>query len=139
MRRGRVRFMQLTGNGRSASSQGREEGLVDLTRRQKGSVAVLDLRGKLTLTDGATDLKRTMGKMLDEGCRDILINLDWVPHVDSAGVGALVACHTMASEVEGRIKLLNPSRKVSDMLRITKLASVFELHRDEEEALRSFR
>ena len=106
--------------------------------RQIGKVAVVDLSGKITIGSGDVVLKETVQRLFDEGHKQILLNLNSVSYMDSAGIGELVACHKRAVEKNGRLKLLNPSGKVYDLLQLTKLDEVFETHRDEKEALVSF-
>ena len=108
------------------------------TVRQVGNVAVVDLNGKITIGSGDVVLRETVGRLFDEGHKLILLNLHGVSYMDSAGIGELVACHKRATEKSGKLKLLNPSGKVYDLLQLTKLDEVFETHRDEQEALVSF-
>ena len=79
-----------------------------------------------------------MNELLDGGKQHILLNLQKVSYMDSAGIGELVACYKRAKEKEGTVKLLNPSGKVYDLLQLTKLEEVFDTYRDEKEALVSF-
>ncbi len=106
--------------------------------RNIGHVAVVDLSGKITIGEGDVVLRETVNELLDSGKRDILLNLAKVSYMDSAGIGELVACYKRAKEKGGTVKLLNPSGKVFDLLQLTKLEEVFEIYRDEKEALVSF-
>ncbi|MFQ5718750.1 MAG: STAS domain-containing protein [Acidobacteriota bacterium] len=108
------------------------------TVRQVGNVTVVDLSGKITIGSGDVVLRETVQRLFDEGNRQLLLNLRGVSYMDSAGIGELVACHKRAVEKNGRLKLLNPSGKVYDLLQLTKLDEVFEMHKDEGEALGSF-
>ena len=83
-------------------------------------------------------LRERVNELLDGGQQHILLNLEKVGYMDSAGIGELVACYKRAKEKEGEVKLLNPSGKVFDLLQLTKLEEVFETYRDEKEALVSF-
>lgn len=108
------------------------------TVRQIGPVAVLDLSGKITIGEGDVILRDKVHEILDAGQKNILLNLDKVSYMDSAGIGELVACYKRTKERGGNVKLLKPSGKVSDLLALTKLEEVFETFLDEKEALVSF-
>lgn len=106
--------------------------------RQYGNVAVVDLSGKITIGDGDIVLREKVTELLDGGEKNILLNLEKVSYMDSAGIGELVACYKRAKENQGNVKLLNPSGKVYDLLQLTKLEEVFDTFKDEKEALVSF-
>ncbi len=108
------------------------------TIRKIGNVSVIDLSGKITIGEGDVVLREKVGELLDGGERRILLNLENVKYMDSAGIGELVACYKRAREKQGTVKLLNPSGKVYDLLQLTKLEEVFDTYRDEKEALVSF-
>lgn len=106
--------------------------------RQIGHVSVVDLSGKITIGEGDVALRNAVQEILDAGNQHILLNLEKVSYMDSAGIGELVACYKRAKEKEGSVKLLNPSGKVYDLLSLTKLEEVFDTFTDEKEALVSF-
>jgi anti-sigma B factor antagonist len=106
--------------------------------REIGHVSVVDLSGKITIGEGDVILREKVHELLDHGHEHILLNLERVSYMDSAGIGELVACYKRAKEKNGNVKLLNPSGKVYDLLQLTKLEEVFETFRDEKEALVSF-
>ena len=106
--------------------------------RQIGKVAVVDMSGKITIGEGDVVLRNRVTELLEGGQQNILLNLEKVGYMDSAGIGELVACYKRAKEKAGTVKLLNPSGKVFDLLQLTKLEEVFETYRDEKEALVSF-
>ncbi len=108
------------------------------TVRKLGRVAVVDIVGKITIGEGDVLLREKVHELLDAGENRILLNLEKVKYMDSAGIGELVACYKRAKEKEGTVKLLNPSGKVYDLLQLTKLEEVFDTYRDEGEALGSF-
>ena len=108
------------------------------TVRQIGHVSVVDLSGKITIGEGDVVLREKVQEVLDGGNLNVLLNLEKVSYMDSAGIGELVACFKRAKEKGGVVKLLNPSGKVYDLLQLTKLEEVFETYRDEKEALVSF-
>ncbi len=108
------------------------------TVRKLGRVAVVDISGKITIGEGDVLLRQKVQELLDAGESRILLNLEKVKYMDSAGIGELVACYKRAKEKEGTVKLLNPSGKVYDLLQLTKLEEVFDTYRDEGQALGSF-
>ncbi len=108
------------------------------TIRKLGKVSVVDISGKITIGEGDVQLREKVNELLDAGENRILLNLEKVKYMDSAGIGELVACYKRAKEKEGTVKLLNPSGKVYDLLQLTKLEEVFDTYRDEGEALGSF-
>ena len=108
------------------------------TVRQVGPVSVVDISGKITIGEGDVVLRERVSELLDGGQAKILLNLEKVKYMDSAGIGELVACYKRAKEKDGSVKLLNPSGKVYDLLQLTKLEEVFETFKDEKEALVSF-
>jgi anti-sigma B factor antagonist len=106
--------------------------------RHHGKVTVVDLSGKITIGEGDLKLRQAVGALLDEGRKNIILNLGGVSYMDSAGIGELVACYKRARERGVALKLLNPSGKVQDLLILTKLQEIFDIFRDEREALASF-
>ena len=108
------------------------------TVRQIGPVSILDVSGKVTIGEGDVILRNTFQEVLDSGTKNVLLNLEKVSYMDSAGIGELVACYKRAKEKNGVVKLLNPSGKVYDLLQLTKLEEVFETFKEEKEALVSF-
>ena len=105
--------------------------------REVGPVTVLDLTGKLTLDQGAR-LLDAIAPLLQGGTRAILINLDEVPYMDSAGIGALVASYKRALDGGATVKLLNPKKRVFDLLHLVKLDAIFECFHEEQQAITSF-
>jgi anti-sigma B factor antagonist len=108
------------------------------TVRQCNDVTVVDLRGRVTLGDGSCRLRDTLRDLIQRGDRQILLNLQDVTYMDSAGLGELVGCYATMVNRGGQIKLLHADNKVRDVLRATKLSMVFENFADESEALHSF-
>ena len=106
--------------------------------RHHGKVTVLDLSGKITIGEGDIKLREAVHALLEEGRKNLVLNLSGVSYMDSAGIGELVACYKRAKEKGASMKLLNPSGKVQDLLILTRLQEVFDIYRDEREALTSF-
>ena len=111
---------------------------MELNVRQIGHVAVVDLAGNITVGGGDAVLREGVFKLLQSDQKQILLNLRKVPYMDSSGIGEMVACYKAARDKNGTVKLLNPTKRVSDLLQITRLEKVFETFQDEKEALRSF-
>jgi len=103
-----------------------------------GDVMVLDLKGKITLGEGDELLKDKVNSLINQGQRKILLNLAGVPYLDSAGLGEVVRAYTTVSRQGGSLKLLNLTKRITDLLSITKLLTVFETFDAEDEAVRSF-
>lgn len=108
-----------------------------ITERQAGPVTVLALSGKLTL-DVAGQLKGKVTNLLSGGKKQIVLNLGDVSYIDSSGLGELVSCHTTATRENGAVKLANVGKKGTDLLVITKLNMVFDVHDSESAAVASF-
>ena len=109
-----------------------------ITERLVGDVIILDLEGKILIGEGDDQLREAVTKLADAGKSKILLNLAEVPYVDSAGLGEIVRCYTTVSKKGGKLKLLNLTKKIQDLLSITKLLTVFEVFEAEDEAVRSF-
>ena len=111
---------------------------MEITERSVDGVTVLDLDGKILLGEGDEVLRHTVRSLIAGGTRNLLLNLEAVPHVDSAGLGELVRCHTRMVQAGGSVKLLNLTARMQDLLSITKLATVFESFESEDSAVASF-
>ncbi len=109
-----------------------------ISERHVGDVTVLDLVGKLTLTDGPGRVKDKVTSLVYQGHRQIVLNLAEITYVDSSGLGELVACHLTAERSAGCIKLANAGYRMQDLLVLTKLLTIFESHRSEAAAIESF-
>ena len=109
-----------------------------IVERLVGDVVILDLQGKILIGEGDDQLRESVTKLTDSGRAKILLNLAEVPYVDSAGLGEVVRCYTTVSRKGGKLKLLNLTKKIQDLLAITKLLTVFETYDNEEEAIKSF-
>jgi anti-sigma B factor antagonist len=111
---------------------------VKLTNRQVGDVTVIDAAGRITLGDGASTLRDDIRDLSAKGDKKILMNLSEVTYIDSSGIGELVSGFTTVTNHGGQLKLLGLSKRVKDLLQITKLYTVFEVFEDEAAAVRSF-
>jgi anti-sigma B factor antagonist len=111
---------------------------VKLTTRQVGDVTVIDVAGRITLGEGSSVLRDAMRDLVSKGQKKILLNLGEVSYIDSSGIGELVSGFTTVTNGGGALKLLNLNKRVKDLLQITKLYTVFDVHEDEAGAIRSF-
>jgi anti-sigma B factor antagonist len=118
--------------------QGREKDAMKIVERHVGDVVILDLHGKILIGEGEDALRDAVTRLVDSGKKKILLNLAEVPYVDSAGLGEIVRCYTTVSRQKGSLKLINLTKKIKDLLSITKLLTVFETYDSEEEAVKSF-
>jgi len=109
-----------------------------IEERALENVVVLDLKGKLTIGEGDELLKETIQKLMDQGHNKLLLNLEDVPYVDSAGLGEIVRTYTTVSRQGGSLKLVNLTKRITDLLAITKLLTVFDTFESEAEAVSSF-
>lgn len=111
---------------------------MQITERSVGDVMVLDVKGKITLGEGDEMLKDKVNSLVNQGQRKIILNLAEVPYLDSAGLGEVVRAYTTVSRQGGSLKLLNLTKRITDLLSITKLLTVFETFDSENDAVRSF-
>jgi anti-sigma B factor antagonist len=112
---------------------------MQIEERIVGDVTILDLKGKITLGEGDEALKDKINSLTLQNRRQILLNLEGVPYIDSAGLGEVVRTYTTVSRQGGQLKLVNLTKRIEDLLSITKLLTVFETFDTEAEALQSFR
>ena len=112
---------------------------LNIKERDAGDVSILDLSGKITIGEGSVQLRDAVRKLLDAGKKKILLNLGDVSYVDSSGIGELVSSYTTTNNNGGQLKLLNLTKKIQDLLMITKLLTVFETYDSEEAAVSSFK
>jgi anti-sigma B factor antagonist len=111
---------------------------VKANTRQTGSVTIIDLNGRITLGEDLPQLRQLIRDLLAQGHKNILLNLAEVSYIDSAGLGELVSANVAAANRGGQLKLLHLTKRVRDLLQITKLLTVFDAHEDEAEAIASF-
>lgn len=111
---------------------------VKLTTHQKGEVIIVDASGRLTLGEGTSTLRTKIRELVEGGSRRIVLNMADVTYMDSSGLGELIAAHTTITRAGGEMKLLNLAKRVHDLLKLTKLYTVFETFEDEASAVGSF-
>jgi len=111
---------------------------MQIEERVVGEVTILDLKGKITLGEGDEALKDKINSLIHQNRKRILLNLADVPYIDSAGLGEIVRTYTTVSRQSGQLKLVNLTKRITDLLSITKLLTVFETFDNEAEALQTY-
>ena len=106
--------------------------------RQAGDVTILDLKGKITIGSGDVALRNAIQEVMNNGAQKVLINMADVSTIDSSGIGELVSAYTTATNRGAKLKLINLPAKVSDILTITQLITVFDVYDSEAEGIASF-
>jgi anti-sigma B factor antagonist len=112
---------------------------MQIDERVVDGVTILDLKGKMTLGEGDELLKDKINSLIQQDRKKLLLNLEGVPYIDSAGLGEIVRTYTTVSRQGGKLKLLNLTKRIQDLLAITKLLTVFETYDSEPDAVKSFR
>jgi anti-sigma B factor antagonist len=108
------------------------------SNRQVDGITVVDMSGRITLGEGSVILRDSIRDLIGKGQKRILLNLGDVTYIDSSGIGELVSAFTAVRREGGELKLLNLTKKVHDLLQITKLYTVFDIKDDEATAIQSF-
>jgi anti-sigma B factor antagonist len=111
---------------------------LEITQRQNENVTILDLSGKIQLGESSIKFRTSLRQLTQEGKKHILLNLAETTQIDSCGLGELVASFVSVEKSGGEIKLLNLTKRVSELMMITKLLTVFEVYENEEQAVNSF-
>lgn len=106
--------------------------------RQAGDVTILDLKGKITIGSGDVALRNAIQEVMNNGAKKVLINMADVSTIDSSGIGELVSAYTTATNRGAKLKLINLPAKVTDILTITQLITVFDVYDSEAEGVASF-
>ena len=112
---------------------------LNMKERQAGDVTVLDMDGKITIGEGSVALRSAIRRLLEEGKKQVLLNLAGVSYIDSSGIGELVSSYTAINKDGGQLKLLNLTQKTLELLTITKLLTVFDVYENEPEAMNGFK
>ena len=111
---------------------------IKISIRETEGVTIVDISGEITLGEETGRLRQTVRDLVDKGKKKIVLNLAGVHYIDSSGVGELVGSYTTLQNAGGQLKLLNLTKKVHDLLQITKLYTVFDVKDDEFSAVKSF-
>lgn len=112
---------------------------LEIQERQAGDVTILDMNGRVAIGESSQALRRAIRRLVEEGKKKILLNLEKVGTMDSTGLGELIASYTTISRDGGQLKLLHLTGKLQDLLVITKLLTVFDVYESESDALSSFK
>ena len=110
-----------------------------IKERQVGDVTVLDMDGKMRIGESGAVFCNTIHRLLEESRRKILLNLKGVTHIDSSGLGELIASYNTLHKTKGQVKLLHLTQRVRELMTLTKLLTVFDVYESESEALNSFK
>ena len=110
-----------------------------IASREVNGVIILDLSGRITLGEGSVQLRDAIRGLIGKGTKKILLNLGDVNYIDSSGLGELVSAYTTARNQSAALKLLSLTKKVHDLLQLTKLYTVFDIYDDEASAIASFK
>lgn len=111
---------------------------MELNIKEKGDVTVIELSGRITLGSGDIKLRDKLVEELNKGKKKIVLDLGKVSFMDSAGLGELVAAYTSAKRHGAQVKLSNLTRKIDDLLDITRLSSIFDTYNSTDDAINSF-
>jgi anti-sigma B factor antagonist len=112
---------------------------LSIASREVDGVTVLDLSGRITLGEGSVVVREAVRDLIGKGAKNILLNMGNVTYVDSSGLGELVSAFTTAKNQSAELKMLSLTKKVHDLLQITKLYTVFDIFDDEASAIASFK
>ena len=111
---------------------------LDIEQREREGITILEMKGRITVGKEATALREKIAEITGAGVRNVILNLASVDFIDSTGLGALVVCATSARKAGGGVKLVNLNRRNIELLVMTKLATVFEIFNDEQDAINSY-
>jgi len=118
--------------------QGTTPAKMKATARQQGDITILDISGRITLGEGNVALREIVRDLANKGQKRIVLNLAEVTYIDSSGIGELVKAHTTLRNQNGQLKFANLNKRVNDLLQMTRLSAVFDIHKDESSAVGSF-
>lgn len=106
--------------------------------RKIGDITIVELKGKITIGTGDLQMREAIHAVLNEGARKLVVDMSGVTTIDSSGVGELVGCYTTSTHKGAKMKLMNLPAKISDVLTVTQLITVFDVYPNEAEAIASF-
>ena len=130
----------MCGCGGLLNAAAEERGMqLKLTKRTVDGILAIECNGRIVFGEESSLLRDDVKKAITDGAKRIVLNLGEVNYIDSGGLGTLVALHTTAHNAGGTIKLANLTKRVGDLMQVTKLLTVFEVHNSEYEALEAFR
>lgn len=112
--------------------------MIQVSTRLVGGVAIVDISGQLRLGEGTGKLREVVQKLVSDGYHKILLNLNGVVHIDSSGIGELMSSYTSLRSHGGELKLMNLNKNVRNLLQVTRLYTIFDVHDDQAKALKAF-
>jgi anti-sigma B factor antagonist len=111
---------------------------LEISKREREGIAILDLKGRITMGEEASDFRQAVQTLVTDGADKVIINMQHVDYIDSTGLGAIVMCSTALRNKSGVVKLLNLNKRNVELLVATKLATIFEIFTNEQDAINSF-
>jgi anti-sigma B factor antagonist len=111
---------------------------LEIATREKEGIVILDLDGRLTVGEESSRLREQISSTVAAGNKNAILNLEKVDYIDSTGLGTMVICYTTLRKAGGALKLANLDKRAIELLVLTKLATVFEIYTDEQDAVNSF-
>jgi anti-sigma B factor antagonist len=111
---------------------------MEIQRREREGVTILDLKGRLAVGESCTLLRESVNEQIAQGHKQIILNLQQVDYIDSTGLGSMVICYTSLQKIGGSMKLVNLNRRNLELMLLTKLSTIFQIFAEEQEAVNSF-
>lgn len=111
---------------------------IKVSTRMVDSVVIVDLFGQLRLGEGTSRLRQVVQELLDQGYKKLLLNMEYVLHIDSSGIGELMGCYTSVKNKGGQLKLLHLHKNVRNLMEVTRLYSIFDTHEELDSAVKSY-
>jgi anti-sigma B factor antagonist len=111
---------------------------MEIQRREKEGVTILDLKGRLAVGESCTMLREGVNEQVTQGHKQIILNLQQIDYIDSTGLGSMVICYTSLQKMGGGLKLVNLNRRNLELMLLTKLSTIFQIFPEEQEAVNSF-
>jgi anti-sigma B factor antagonist len=111
---------------------------LEIQRREKEGIVILDMNGRLIVGEPATRIRETINQEVSQGSSKIILNLEDVDYIDSTGLGCMVICYTTLQKAGGTLKLIKLNRRNIELLLLTKLSTIFEIFGEEQDAINSF-
>jgi anti-sigma B factor antagonist len=111
---------------------------MEIQRREKEGVTILDLKGRLAVGESCTMLREGVNEQVSQGHKQIILNLQQIDYIDSTGLGSMVICYTSLQKMGGGLKLVNLNRRNLELMLLTKLSTIFQIFPEEQEAVNSF-
>lgn len=111
---------------------------MEIQRREKEGVTILDLKGRLAVGESCTMLRESVNEQVAQGHKQIILNLQQIDYIDSTGLGSMVICYTSLQKMGGGLKLVNLNRRNLELMLLTKLSTIFQIFAEEQESVNSF-